>query len=142
MKRNLVVSVLMLAFSVIGCGPGMEDMGPEAQGPELTQTEQPLWGYSVAPAAGTSYKVGTVMTANWAARSGHSQADWVGIFGVGSNQYSYISWNYVGTTSTSGQVHITIPVNNAIPGQQYELRYYLNDGFQLAAVSAPFTFTN
>jgi hypothetical protein len=140
MNRNLAVSVLMLAFSVIGCGPGMEDMGPEAQGPELTQTEQPLWGYSVAPCPCTPNKIGQVMEADWSARSGHSQFDWVGVFTPGSSQYSFHAWAYVYSTATSGRVRLDLPVSMT-PGQ-YELRYYLNDGFQLAAVSAPFTITN
>ncbi|HYO74153.1 MAG TPA: hypothetical protein VEU33_49585 [Archangium sp.] len=139
MKRGLAVSVLMLAFSVIGCGPGLEDMAPEAQGPELTQTEQPLWGYSVAPCPCTPNKIGQVMEADWSARSGHSQHDWVGIFPVGASQYSDHTWSYVYSTATSGRVRLQLSASLS-PGQ-YELRYYLNDGFQLAATSAPFSVT-
>ena len=61
--------------------------------------------------------------------------DWMALARVGSANTSYLVYTYVGP----GVVNRTWSLNMPVTAGQYEFRLFLNDGFTLAATSAPVT---
>jgi len=84
----------------------------------------------------TSVAVGSNLTVTWQAPLGSSATDWVGLYLVGSPDDSFLWWTYTNGTAT-GSATFTVP---KIVGQ-CELRYYLNNGYTLAAKSQVVTVT-
>ena len=76
---------------------------------------------------------GSPLSISWVAPSGRSVADWISIYKVGSGHdaYSAFWWDYTGGSSAGS---FTIPAP-AQPGL-YEFRYFLDDGFDMAAKSS------
>jgi fibronectin type 3 domain-containing protein len=84
-------------------------------------------------ASPTSVAPGDTITVNWTAPAGHaagSGGDWIGMYAVGSSNYPYLAYQWVGS-GASGSVTFTAP---SAPGS-YEFRYFPNDGMILAATS-------
>lgn len=71
---------------------------------------------------------GATINVDWTGAAKHSDKDWVGLYAAGDPDVSYLSWQYTGA-ATTGHMTFQMP---ARPGV-YEFRYYLNDGFTLAA---------
>jgi hypothetical protein len=84
----------------------------------------------------TSVASGSNLTVSWQAPAGSSATDWVGLFLIGSSDESFLWWAYTNGT-TAGSVTFTVP---KIAGQ-CEIRYYLNNGYTLAARSQAITVT-
>jgi fibronectin type 3 domain-containing protein len=96
----------------------------------------------IAPAAAATYTLsaspgapapGDTITVNWTAPAGHSAGsggDWIGMYAVGSSNYPYLAYQWVGS-GTSGSVTFTAP---SAPGS-YEFRYFPNDGLTVATTS-------
>jgi hypothetical protein len=100
------------------------------------------YGLSASP---TTVSPGSAITVSWSAPVSHSVTDWVGLFIVGAADTNFIAWQYIGAAA-SGTITFTSPSQSG----QYELRYFLNDGFTRAAISnqvtvpvpnSPFTVT-
>lgn len=101
----------------------------------------PVVGYGLNtppsfPSPGSNVGIG------WTAPSNHSTTDWIGLFATGGQVYEYVSWAYVGAPgATSGSATLQLPAN-AAPGATYEFRYFLNNGYTVAATSNAFTIGN
>src|SRR5207253_1908903 len=97
---------------------------------------------SVSP---TSLAAGGTVTATWSGIPAPTPGDWIGLYGPGSGNSSYLTWIYVsrsqsrGAASAAGSCPFTIPSGLA-PGS-YELRLYPNDTFTRLATSNPFDVT-
>jgi hypothetical protein len=89
--------------------------------------------YSVSASPGTVL-VGGLITVSWMAPPGHSGLDWVGIYRTSGVNTQFVSWEYTGPSS-SGTMVFTAPQNP----DNYEFRYFLNDGFNRVTVSNPVT---
>jgi hypothetical protein len=63
--------------------------------------------------------------------------DWLALSLVGSPSTSYLQWTYVGGGVTSRDWTITMPSTAG----SYEFRLYLNNGYTIAATSAPVALT-
>ena len=74
------------------------------------------------------------LTVNWTAPSGTSPQDWIGLYRVGADAYSYLWWQYT-AGAISGRLNVPVPP----AGDWYEFRYLLSNGFTQTAHSAPFT---
>jgi hypothetical protein len=88
---------------------------------------------SVTP---TSVNAGASVTATWAAPSGSSAKDWVGLFKAGDSNNSFMAgkWVYAGGLP-SGTFTVMAPNT----GGSYEFRYLLNDGYTDVARSSAIT---
>ena len=75
---------------------------------------------------------GERVTLSWNTNSRDNARDWIGLYRVGSSPNSYLDWAYV-----SGRAG-TIDADTNRVGT-YEFRYYLNNGYTLAATSDSFT---
>jgi hypothetical protein len=73
---------------------------------------------------------------DWAAPSGHSTTDWVGLYAAGDAETSFLSFQYI-SSETSGTMTFAAPA----PAGSYELRLFTNDGFTRVATSNPVTVT-
>jgi pectin methylesterase-like acyl-CoA thioesterase len=82
--------------------------------------------YTVGPDTPTAVTGGQIGV-HWSAAPGHSAKDWVGLYHVGDPDASVLAWQYTGS-GTTGHVTLTAP-----PAGQYEVRYFLSDGFTRAA---------
>lgn len=101
------------------------------------QQAQALSGYWLTNApAGLRY-AGDTVSITWSAPVGHSSSDWVALAKVGSPMTSYVSWTYTGT-ATSGVFTTTVPTWDLQADTQFEFRYFLNNGYTLAATSSSF----
>jgi hypothetical protein len=80
--------------------------------------------------------VGSSFLAQWTAPSGSNASDWIGLYAVGAPDSPSITWHYTGV-ATTGSLSFMAPNQ---PGQ-YELRYFLNDSYNLAVKSGPITVT-
>ena len=97
--------------------------------PAPTPTPEPAPAYTLSAAPGAA-EAGATIAVSWAAPAGHSATDWVGLYRAGASDYDFLAWQYAGGAG-SGLMSFAAP---AEPGR-YELRYFLNDGFERAATS-------
>ena len=97
--------------------------------PTPTPTPEPAPAFALTASPGVVAAGGTI-SVNWSAPAGHSALDWVGLYRVGAGDYEYLAWQYTGASTSSGMTF-------AAPAEprQYELRYFLNDGFSRVLVS-------
>ncbi len=74
------------------------------------------------------------LTVSWTAPAGRPSTDWVGLYRTGAGNDSYVWADYTGGTATGSR-------SLAAPAQadSYEFRYFLQDGYTLAARSGPVT---
>jgi hypothetical protein len=79
---------------------------------------------------------GGSVTATWSIVGTSSSTDWIGLYAVGADNFSFVKWVYT-TGSASGSLTIGIPADLA-PGT-YELRLFANNGYLLLATSNPIT---
>lgn len=132
-----IASALCIGLGQVAC---VDDLGPDlAQTSEAHEALSIVAGYDLinTPA---SVAIGANATADFVAPNGHFTTDWVGIYPVGGQDSEYLVYAYV-PAPPSGTVSITLPAT-AVAGQNYELRYYLNNTYTLAAVSTSFTATS
>ena len=87
------------------------------------------WVPSTVNAGPESVATGDAIAVNWSAPLSHAY-DWVGLYRVGTADTDYISWQYV-PPSTTGTLTFMAPDERG----RYEFRYFLNDGYTLAATS-------
>ncbi len=90
-------------------------------------------GYTLS-ASPSTVAPGASLSVSWTAPSGRPSTDWVGLYRIGAPNESLLSWQYTGGT-TSGSRTFTAPLEVG----QYEFRYFLQDGFTLAARSSTVT---
>ena len=86
-------------------------------------------GYTVT-ATPANAVVGQSLTVSWTAPAGAGTWDWIGLFKVGTSNYSYLWYRYT-YGATSGSFSVAGPTQ---PGD-YELRYLLNNGYTSVAKS-------
>jgi hypothetical protein len=79
--------------------------------------------YTLSPTPTTVQPGGTI-TISWAAPSGSSSKDWIGLYATGAANSAFGWWQYT-NGATSG--FFTVPAPSA--AGTYEFRYLLNDGF-------------
>lgn len=79
---------------------------------------------------------GTKITVNWQAPPGSSSQDWLGVYLVGSPDRSSLWWAY-----TNGQTTGSITFQAPKVVGQCEFRYYMNNGYALAARSPAFVLS-
>jgi hypothetical protein len=91
--------------------------------------------YSVVLNSATA-NAGDRMTVNWMASGNVTTADWIGLFKVGADNSSFVWWQYT-DGKASGTATFTAPATAG----NYEVRYFVNDGFTSVAASAPLTVT-
>ena len=103
--------------------------------PTPTATIPPTSTYSLSVSP-TTVNAGASVTATWAAPSGSSAKDWVGLYKVGDSNNSFGKWVYTGGLP-SGTFTTAVPST----GGSYEFRYLLNDGFTGTARSSAITVT-
>lgn len=123
MKRHLLqCSLLWLSFGVCAA-------------PVSAQSS----GYALT-ASPTTVPPGSTIAVSWKAPSNHAATDWIGLFQVGHNDSdaSVVSWQYV-PRMASGTMSFKSP--NVLTSRQYELRYFLDNGFTRTATSNPITVT-
>ena len=113
-KRLNILAVLVLVF-----GLGISH-------PVSAQTA----GYSVAFTIATA-EVGDSLTVNWQAPTSRQSKSWVGIYKDGVPDTQYLTYQYLPTTGTSGQM--TFRLSNT---GTYEARIFSDGGYTRAGVSA------
>jgi hypothetical protein len=74
----------------------------------------------------------------WSGIEAPTASDWVGVYAVEASEYDYLDWAYT-AGQANGTLSLTLGHPSLVPGQQYELRLYANDGYARLATSAPFT---
>lgn len=74
------------------------------------------------------------ITVRWTAPEMRSPKDWVGIYRPGAPNSPSIAWKYVPTLGVGGILEFQVP-----PDGSYVARYFLDDGYGLAASSGPIT---
>jgi glucose/arabinose dehydrogenase len=90
----------------------------------ITQSGGSLFNLTVSLSSG-----GTKVTVNWTAPSGRPATDWLGLYRAGEPDTAYLSAHYTqGATSGSWVVQPT-------QAGQYEVRYFLQDGYMRVAQS-------
>src|SRR5262245_17838160 len=99
--------------------------------PALTMAQ--VAGYTVtgpttAVAPGASFSVSWVAPA-----SANLSQDWVGIYRAGSVDTNYVAWAYTGNAAAGSMTFSLAEAGS------YEARYFKNDGYSRAAVSAAIT---
>jgi len=90
-------------------------------------------GYTLTAAPG-SLNPGGALSVSWTAPSGRPTNDWIGLFQVGAASSSYVWYQYT-NGATSGTFNLTAPSTLA----QYEFRYLLQNGYNLATTSNAIT---
>src|SRR3989442_9268929 len=110
----------LLALLVIGTAALAQGVAAQAQ-------------YSVS-ASPSSVAPGASVSVSWTAPSGSSATDWIGMYQTGGSLlYAYVYTN----GATSGASNFTMPQAGT-----WEFRYYLNNGYNLAATSNTVTVPN
>jgi hypothetical protein len=141
-----VFGSMVLAVAFIGCGPMEESAMPEAEVAaegeivEMGQSVSLVSGYNIAlPNDTATYTNHGYVVPRWTAPSNHSTTDWVAVAVVGSPLTSFVSWQHVGAAGATKGIadQVTIP-GGSDTSVQYEVRYFLNNTYTLAAHSAPF----
>ncbi|MDQ3621983.1 MAG: PQQ-dependent sugar dehydrogenase, partial [Verrucomicrobiota bacterium] len=86
-------------------------------------------GYALT-ASPSSVSLGEDPTVSWTAPEGRPSSDWVGLYAAGEpDDGAFLWWTYTdGTTSGSATI-------SALDSGEYEFRYFLEDGYTLAALS-------
>lgn len=74
---------------------------------------------------------GDQIVVHWSASPGHSDTDWIGLYRMGAADADYLARQSTGTGATTGDLTFTAPDDRGA----YEFRYFLADGFTLAAKS-------
>ena len=103
---------------------------------QLTASEAAQWGDPAFVLGGwVPYTVnaslsGGSITVNWSAGANHSAKDWIGLYAVDAAGQNYLGMQYAGA-ATTGRMTFPVPARAG----QYELRFFLNDGLNGAAVS-------
>ena len=77
--------------------------------------------------------INSEISVNFETSGPQSQTDWIGMYRVGDADSQYITWQYTNGLQ-SGTLVFTAPSE---PGT-YEFRYFLNNGFEKAAISPVF----
>jgi hypothetical protein len=90
-------------------------------------------GYSLGK-IGKQVAAGAAVEVGFKAPADHAANDWIGLFAVGSEGTDYVVYVVV-PSGPGGSVQLVVPEGTQGP---HELRYYLADGYDLAAKSAPF----
>ena len=90
-------------------------------------------GYTLS-ASPSTVSPGASLSVSWTAPSGRPSTDWVGLYRVGDPDGSFLWWSYTNGTA-SGSRSVAAPSQTG----QYEFRYFLQDGYTLAARSNPVT---
>jgi SKICH domain len=107
-----------------------------APSPTPTPTASPSPGpssYSVSTTV-TNVNPDEAITVDWTAPNGHAANDWIGLYRVGTENTSYLSWQYVGS-GLSGSENFTVPSS----ADEYHFRYFIDNSYTLAATSNSFT---
>src|SRR5262245_39522327 len=118
------------AVSAGGCAP----MDPR---PALAAAAAGLFESPSAIAAGG------VATTAWSQIDSPSPRDWIGLYEAGANDMDFQAWVYVNCTHTpttaaaSGVCPFGVP--SRLPPGLYEMRLFVNDGFERLATSETFT---
>jgi hypothetical protein len=89
---------------------------------------------------------GGALNADWSGVNYPSRTDWIGVYSVGTGDYSFLWWVYTSsgnqsqgsTALSSGTISVTFPTTPGV----YELRLYSNDGFTRLATSSSVTVVN
>jgi hypothetical protein len=96
----------------------------------------PSTGFSVTTSP-SSAAPGQLLTVAWTAPGGRAATDWVGLFPSGGPAGSEVWWTYTGGSPT-GSARLAAPGVGT-----YEVRYLLQDGYQVGATgAAPVTVTS
>jgi hypothetical protein len=80
---------------------------------------------------------GASVTVNWSSVTTRASNDWIGLYAQGAPDTSFIAFQYIGGTGTSGSRTFTMPSKNGV----YEFRYFLTDSYTRAATSNPVNLT-
>jgi hypothetical protein len=91
--------------------------------------------YSVTPSR-LAVSPGAAFTVGWTAPAGRPANDWVALYPVGGSDLSFVSWQYTGG-AMSGFATLTAPQQTG----QYEVRYLLENNYQVAARTSPISVT-
>lgn len=86
----------------------------------------------------TPAQKGSTIGLAWSGIDAPTAHDWVGVYAVGASDYDYLDWAYT-AGQANGKLSLALGHPSLVPGQQYELRLYANDGYARLATSAPFT---
>ncbi|MBI4576421.1 MAG: hypothetical protein HY722_09190 [Planctomycetes bacterium] len=90
-------------------------------------------------AHGEGFTAGQSVSASWKNLRPHNPQDWIGVFPVGGDDPSRVSFAFTGG-GEEGQ--LALPVPQGTPVGRYELRLFRNGGWELACRSSPFTLNN
>jgi hypothetical protein len=138
-RRVFAMAAAVVALT--GCGP-METEGQRDDGSEMSMSQSisVISGYDIRlPATGPYTRTGYVMP-RWTAPSNHAANDWIALAVVGSDVTQFVAWQYVGAAGvTSGRGDQFIIPGNADLNVQYEIRYFINDSYTLAARTPAFS---
>jgi len=113
--------------------------------PTPVATPTPTNGVATVSASSSTIVPGGTLNAGWSGVNYPSPTDWIGVYSVGTGDYSFLSWVYTSsgnqsqgsTALSSGTISITFPTTPGV----YELRLYSNDGFTRLATSSPVTIS-
>ena len=83
---------------------------------------------------------GGTLSVDWSGIPTPTATDWIGLYVPGSPATDYLDWVYT-DGSAQGTTTLTLNHPNLVPGQQYEVRLYANDGYTLLASGEPFTLS-
>jgi len=86
--------------------------------------------YSLSASPGSAAP-GDSISVSWTTPAGQgSSTDWIGLYAVGADNYSYLDWRYA-SGADAGSVTMPAPAADGT----YEFRYLLNNGYQSVVTS-------
>src|SRR4029453_10431373 len=128
------------AFNSAGDSDPSNQACAAAQGPTGSATTSGTG--SVIPSVSanpTVIRQGGTTTASWSGITAPTPKDWIGLYGPGAADTSFINWIYVSCSTTpnsalvSGSCPFVIPTSLALGN--YDLRLFTNDGFTRLATT-------
>ena len=88
-------------------------------------------GYTLTPSPLTA-ELNQSLTISWTAPPGRPKKDWVGFYKRNFPDTAYFWWHY-----TDGQAQGSLTMPGAVQAGTYEFRYFVDNGYQAMATSAP-----
>lgn len=108
---------------------------------ENEEGPQPPQGYTVTSTP-DYVPYNQPVTVSWVAPANHSTTDWIGLFNPTAADNEVLSFKYVGSAgATSGTMTFNLGTGTGY-GRKFEVRYFVNNTYQRAAVDAFFIESN
>lgn len=111
-----------------------DELGSDPEDEAIGEAVQALGGYSVGSVPARvprTHGPAPAITVPWSAPAGHAPGDWIGRYKVGAANTSHNGYAYTSSSATTGSVTLTL---SDVVGF-YEFRYFLSNGYNVAAVS-------